>query len=74
MKRATYLCYRDPRERTPASALPTVTNDGVQLFNSNDWHMKNQSRRKFSKSRRFQEHFEIVKWRACEPGPLDYKP
>lgn len=74
MKRATYLCYRDPRERTPAAGLPLVTGDGVQLFNSNDYYSRTHSKRKFSRSRRFQEHFEIEKWRKCEPGPFDYKP
>lgn len=34
MKRATFLAFRDPRERTPAACLPLVTNDGVLLFNS----------------------------------------
>jgi hypothetical protein len=34
MKRATYLSFRDPRERTPAAQLPQMTHDGGCLFNS----------------------------------------
>ena len=51
-----------------------MTQDGVQLFNSGDYHIRTHSKRKFSRGRRFQEHYEIVKWRGCEPGPLEYKP
>jgi len=28
MKRATYLTFRDPRERTPAACYPGVCSDG----------------------------------------------
>jgi hypothetical protein len=74
MKRATYLQYRDPRQRTPASALPVVTTEGIQLFTSPDRKRRNTSLFKWSRGRRFQEHFEIEKWRGCEPGPQQYRP
>lgn len=33
-----------------------------------------KKRMQFSRSRRFQEHFEIVKFKGTQPGPLDYEP
>lgn len=74
MKRATYLQYRDPRERTPCTGLPVVTTEGIQLFMSPDRKRRNTSLFKWSTARRFQEHFEIEKWRGCEPGPDGYRP
>ena len=53
MKRATFLSFRDPRERTPAAELPVVTNSGSHLFINDDYFKRSSSRRKFSRSRRF---------------------
>lgn len=73
MKRATYTQFRDPRERTPAAMAVQVTCDGTQLFNSEDLRIRNTSKHRMSRSKRFEE-FQSVRKSMHQGGPAAYHP
>ncbi len=73
MKRATYTQFRDPRQYTPYPNYPAVTNQGIELFNSHKFH-KSQLRQTLSRSRRFEELYQIEKFGPTQPAPNLYRP